>query len=157
MNRISVSTFAAVLAFCLLAAIVANAQQPAAKPYHEGPVWDIGFIHMKAGMEDRYLRYVAENWKREQEALKSAGLVLDYKVIGTEAHSPQDWNLMLMTQFKDLATLEANRDKMEAIAMQLEGGQQKMESGYQDRSTYRDIIGDRLGQEIILTPKGASR
>ncbi len=64
---------------------------------------------------------------------------------------------MLMTQFKDLATLEANRDKMEAVALQLEGGQQRIESGYEQRVAIRDIIGDRLGQEIVLTPKGSTR
>jgi hypothetical protein len=30
---------------------------------------------------------------------------------------------------------------------------QKMLQGYQDRSTWREIIGDRLTREIILEPK----
>lgn len=154
-RRVTRSMLAVVLAFCWLAPICASAQQPPAKPYHEGPVWDIGFIHVKAGMEDRYMRYIADSWKREQEALKNAGYTLDYKVIATEPHGTQDFNVMLMTQYKDLATLEANADKMEALALQLEGGQQKMEGGYQDRASYRDVIGNRLGREIILTPKGA--
>ncbi len=144
-----------VLAVCWLLPVSLMAQQPAAKPYHEGPVWDIAFIHVKAGMEDRYMRYIAETWKREQEALKSAGYILDYKVITTEPHGLQDFNVLLMTEFKDLATLEANTDKMEAVGLQLEGGQQKMETGYQDRASYREVLGDRLGREIILTPKGA--
>jgi hypothetical protein len=128
-----------------------------AKPYRNGPVWDIGFIRAKAGMEDRYLRYIANEWKREQEALKKAGIVLDYKVITTEAHGPSDFNVILMTEFKDLASMEANQDKAEQIALQLEGGTQKMESGYVDRSSYREVLGGRLGQEIILEPKGAAR
>ncbi len=148
------SVLVVVLAFCLLPVAV-FAQQPVTKPYHEGPVWDIGFVKVKAGMEDRYLRYLTTDWKREQEALKNAGYILDYKVITTEPHAPQDFNVMLMTEYKDLATLEANADKMEAVALQLEGGQQKMESGYVDRASYREIIGGRLGREIILTPKGA--
>ncbi len=145
-----------VLAAFAILAVSAFAQQPAPKPYHEGPVWDIGYIRVKAGMEDRYLRFISDSWKREQEALKKAGYVLDYKVIVTEAHGSQDFNVMLMTQYKDLATMEANSDKMETVALQLEGGQQKMETGYQDRASYRDVLGNRLGREIILTPKGAS-
>ncbi len=155
-RRVTQTVLVLALAFCWLLPLSARAQQPAAKPYHEGPVWDIGFIRVKAGMEDRYLRYIADTWKREQEALKNAGYILDYKVITTESHGAQDFNVLLMTQFKDLATLEANSDKMEALAMQLEGSQQKMESGYQDRASYRDVVADRLGREIILTPKGAS-
>ena len=61
---------------------------------------------------------------------------------------------MLMTEYKDLATLEANEDKMEAVAMQaLDMNDQKMLQGYQERSSWREIIGDRLAREIILEPK----
>lgn len=145
----------------LLFALSAVAQQPAgaaattAKPYHDGPVWGITFIRAKAGMEDRYLRYLTQEWKREQQAMKSAGYTLDYKVITTEPHSPQDFNVILMTEFKDLASMEANSDKMEQLGQQLFGGMQKIEAGYQDRASYREIIGDRLGREIILEPKPA--
>jgi len=140
-----------------LLAFSAGAFAQEAKPYHEGPVWDLGFIHAKAGMEDRYLRYIAGDWKREQEALKKAGIVLDYKVITTEAHSPSDFNVILMTEYKDLASMEANEDKAEQIAMQLVGGEQKMEGGYVDRASYREVLGGRLAREIILEPKGAMK
>jgi hypothetical protein len=100
------------------------------------------------------MEYLAMEWKKEQEALKKAGLILDYKVIAAESHSPNDWDLMLMTEFKDLATLEANEDKMEAVAMQaLDLNDQKMIQGYQERASWREIIGDRLTREIILEPK----
>jgi hypothetical protein len=154
MNRsVTRSMLGVALALGLLCPAVALAQQAMAKPYHDGPVWDIAFIKAKAGMEDRYMRYLADEWKREQEALKKAGYILDYKVIVTEPHGPQDFNVMLMTEFKDLATLEANTDKMEALGQQLVGGQSKMESGYMDRASYREVMGDRLGREVVLSPK----
>jgi hypothetical protein len=150
----------ALLAVALGVSMSAGAQQAqpqtTVKPYHSGPVWDIAFIRVKPGMDDRYMRYLADEWKREQEGLKNAGYILDYKVIQTESHSPQDYNVLLMTQFKDLATLEANEDKMEELAQQMFGGMPKIESGYQDRASYREIMGDRLGREIILEPKPAS-
>ena len=153
MNRnVTRSVLGVALAISLLCPLIALAQQ-AAKPYHDGPVWDIAFIKAKAGMEDRYMRYLAEEWKREQEAMKKAGYILDYKVIATEPHGPQDFNVILMTEFKDLATMEANAEKAEALGQQLFGGQSKIESGYQDRGSYREVIGDRLGREVILSPK----
>lgn len=123
------------------------------KPYHDGSVWEIQYIHVKAGMGDRYARYLASDWKKEQDAMQKAGYVLSYKVIGTEAHSPTDPNVILMTEYKDLATMEANADKMEQLGQQLFGGMPKVEAGYLDRASYRDIIGSRLGREIILEPK----
>ena len=101
----------------------------------------------------RELSYVASEWKREQEALKKEGLILSYKVMQTEDHGPDDWNLILMTEVKDLATLEATETKAEAIALQLVGGDQKAQQGYKDRLQIRQIIGNRLAREIVLAPK----
>ncbi len=127
---------------------------PPARPFHDGPVWTLTFVHTKPGLGLKYMEYLATEWKKEQDALKKAGLILDYKVIGAESHSPNDWDLMLMTEFKDLATYEANEDKMEAVAMQaLDLNDQKMLQGYQERSSWREILGDRLAREIILEPK----
>jgi hypothetical protein len=130
------------------------AATPPSRPFHDGPVWTITFVHTKPGLGLKYMEFLATDWKREQEAFKKAGLILDYKVIGAEAHSPTDWDLMLMIEFKDLATLESNEDKMEALSMQaLDMNDQKMIQGYQDRSSWREIIGDRLTREIVLEPK----
>jgi hypothetical protein len=123
------------------------------KPYHDGSVWDMQCIHVKAGMEDRYARYLAGDWKKEQDAMKKAAYVLSYKAIRTEAHNPTDCNVILMTEYKDLATMEANADKAEELSQGLVGGMPQMEAGYTDRSSYRDIIGRRLAHEIVLEPK----
>ena len=140
---IAIGTFAA--------GIVGYAQ--AQRPYRDGSVWEINFIRMKPGMESAYLTYLAGEWKREQEAGKKEGLILSYKVIGTEGHTPGDWNLMLMTEFKDLATMEANQPKFEALAVKLAGSDDKMRQGYKDRLEIREVMGSRLAREIILEPK----
>jgi hypothetical protein len=49
------------------------------KPYHDGSVWEMQCIHVKAGMEDRYARYLVGDWKKEQDAMRKAGYVLSYK------------------------------------------------------------------------------
>lgn len=161
MKKISIAALLVCVALLLPTAVLAQAKSsststptPPVRSFHDGPVWTITFVHTKPGLNLRYMEYLATEWKKEQEALKKAGLILDYKVIGAESHSPNDWDLMLMTEFKDLATLEANEDKMEAVAMQaLDLNDQKMIQGYQERASWRDIIGDRLAREIILEPK----
>jgi hypothetical protein len=157
MKTSTIAILLACVALLLPALVLAQAKAaptPPARSFHDGPVWSITFVHTKPGMGLRYLEYLATEWKREQEALKKAGLSLDYKVIGAESHSPTDWDLMLMTEFKDLATLEANEDKMEAVSMQaLDLNDQKMVQGYQERASWREILGDRLAREIILEPK----
>ncbi len=123
------------------------------RPYHNGSVWSIAFIHVKAGMDSAYMNYLATEWKKEQEAMKSAGIVLSYKVLGVESHTPNEFNLMLMTEYKSLAAMEANEDKAEAIAQQVVGNDQKQMQGYKERMEIREVLGERLAQEIILEPK----
>lgn len=148
-RAIALLAFAAMLLPSLL-----TAQAAPARPFHDGPVWDITFVKAKPGVGLKYMEYLATDWKTEQEALKKAGLILNYMVIATESHGPNDFDLMLMTQFKDLATMEANQDKAEAVANQaLKSNDKKMIEGYQERASWREIIGNRLAREIILEPK----
>jgi hypothetical protein len=145
------AALAAIVLFVGLAGFTTYAQ--VARPYHDGSVWSIAFIRVKAGMDAAYLNYLASDWKREQEAMKAEGIILSYKVIATEAHTPAEFNLMLMTEYKSLAAMEANADKAEALGQKLFGNDQKMMQGYKDRLEIREVLGDRLGREIILEPK----
>jgi hypothetical protein len=104
-------------------------------------------------MEDRYARYLAGDWKKEMDAMKKAGYLISYKVLATESHTPTEANVVLMTEYKDLASMEANQDKAEQLGQQLFGGTPKIEAGYVDRASYRDVVGSRLAREIILEPK----
>jgi hypothetical protein len=145
----------AVLAFAaMLLPTLSIAQSMPVRPFHDGPVWDITFVKAKPGVGLNYMNYLATEWKTEHEALKKAGIILNYMVITTEAHSPTDFDIMLMVQYKDLGTMEANQDKEEAVVNQaLNSNDQKMIAGYQERASWREIIGDRLAREIILEPK----
>ncbi len=122
------------------------------RPFKNGTVWSIGFIRMKPGMETAYLNYIAGAWKREQEALKKDGLIISYKVVQTEAHGSTDWNLMLMTEYKDLATYEKNLEKADALLQTVIGNDEKQRQGYRERLEIREVLAERLGREIVLEP-----
>jgi hypothetical protein len=136
----------------LIAAVSVFAQVN--RPYHNGSVWSISFIRIKPGMDTAYLNYVAGSWKAEQEAQKKDGNILSYKVMSVEGHTPGEFNLMLMTEYKNLATMEANEDKSEAVAQRVVGNDEKQMQGYKDRLEIREVMGIRLAREVILEPKG---
>ena len=148
-KRMVVGSFAVVL---MIAAISVFAQIN--RPYHDGTVWNISFIRIKPGMDTAYMNYLAGSWKAEQEAQKKDGNILSYKVLTVEGHTPTEFNLMLMTEYKSLAAMEANQDKSEAVAQKVVGNDETQMKGYNDRLAIREIIGDRLAREIILEPKG---
>lgn len=147
-NRILISSLI-VLILTLSVVVVAQV----ARPYRNGSVWSIGFIKMKPGMETAYLNYVAGDWKREQEALKKDGQIVSYKVLTTENHGSNDWNIMLMTEYKDMATMEANEAKADNLLQTVIGTDEKQMQGYRDRLQIREIMENRLAREIILEPK----
>ena len=147
-NRMLVSSLIVLL---LMASVVVVAQVN--RPFRNGSVWSVSFIRMKPGMENAYLKYVASEWKREQEALKKDGQILSYKVITTEAHGSNDWNIMLMSEYKDLATMEANETKADNLAQTVVGNDETQMQGYRNRLQIREVLDVRLAREIVLEPR----
>ena len=123
------------------------------RPYHNGSVWNVSFIRIKPGMNTAYMNYLAGQWKYEQEAQKKDGNILSYKVMSVEGHTTGEFNLMLMTEYKNLATMEANEDKADAVAQRVVGNDEKQMQGYKERAEIREVMGNRVAREIILEPK----
>lgn len=138
---------------CLLLLAGLSIYAQVRRPYHSGSVWTMAFIRMKPGMESAYLNYIATDWKKEQEELKKAGLSVSYKVLTTEGHNAADFNIILMTEYKDLATLEANEAKQDALVQRVVGDDEKQRQGYRERLEIREVLADRLAREIILEPR----
>jgi hypothetical protein len=147
-NRMLVGSLI-VLILTVSVAVVAQVK----RPYRNGSVWSVAFIKMKPGMETAYLSYIAGDWKREQEALKKDGQIISYKVLTTEAHGTSDWNIVLMSEYKDLATMEANEAKADNLLQTVIGSDEKQMQGYRDRLQIREVQDIRLAREIVLEPR----
>lgn len=149
--KIKRTLIGALICLLLLAGISIYAQ--VSRPYRNGSVWTLAFIRMKPGMESAYLDYIATDWKKSQEESKKAGLILSYKVMTTESHNAGDFNIILMTEYKDLTTMEANEDKADALAQRVVGNDEKQRQGYRERLEVREVLADRLAREMVLEPK----
>jgi len=151
-NRIVVGSL---IALVLTLSVVVFAQVN--RPFRNGTVWSIGFIRMKPGFETAYLNYVAGDWKREQDALKKDGQIISYKILQTEAHGSTDFNLMLLTEYKDLATYEKNLEKADALLQTVIGDDNKQRQGYRERLEIREVLADRIAREIVLEPSSSAK
>jgi hypothetical protein len=154
MKRVTALVVGVFVTACVLAAGLSVYAQ-VTRPYRNGSVWQMSFIRMKPGMDSAYLNYIATDWKRVQESAKKEGLILSYRVLTTEGHGPTDWNIILMTEYKDLATLEASEQKSDALFQKVVGDDQKQMAGYKERLEIREVVGTRLAREIVLEPRVA--
>jgi hypothetical protein len=145
-----------IVGFCVAACVLVaglSVYAQATRPYRNGSVWEMSFIRIKPGMDAAYLNYIATDWKRVQEGAKKEGLILSYRVLTTEGHGATDFNMILMTEYKDLATLEASEQKSDAFFQKAVGDDQKQMAGYKERLEIREVMGTRLAREIVLEPR----
>jgi hypothetical protein len=141
----TVSTFLLIV-FALTFSTTISAQE---KSYKDGSVWQIGFIKANANMNVEYLNNLKNNWKVIRDEAVKQGLILSYKILQGSAANPEDWDIMLMTEYKSLAAMEASEDKWEAISKKIIGGEDAMKKLNESRVSMRTIYGGKLLKEVI--------
>jgi len=119
-------------------------------PYTEGSVWQLTMVKAKYGMTDDYLKGLAKTFKGTMEEAKKQGLVLDYKILVGDAANPQDFDILLMTESKNMAALDNAREKFDPIARKVEGSPDQQRDTAVKRVELRQILGDKLMREVIL-------
>jgi hypothetical protein len=139
------------LAAALLVSLSLPAQSVAqGLPYKEGSVWSVGFIKTKPGMTNDYYRNLAQNWRMTNEAAKKEGLVLSYKILSGPAANTDDWDIMLLIEYKNMAAMDGMAEKMEELGSKIMGSEDQRRAGAIKRNEIRDILGGKLVREIIL-------
>jgi hypothetical protein len=119
-------------------------------PYKNGSVWSVGFVKTKPGMKNDYLKNLAENWKRMNEEAMKQGWILSYKVLSGTAANQEDWDMMLLIEYKNMAALDGMDEKVEALSAKLMGSEDQRKVGALKRNEIRELLGGKLVREIIL-------
>jgi len=138
----------ALAALSLGIASLCSAQSDA--PYTEGPVWNITMVKVKPGMGDEYLKGLAKTFKGSLEEAKKQNLVLDYKILLGNAATPQDFDILLMVESKNMAALDNGREKFDPIARKTVGTTDQQQAIQVKRLDVREIMGTKLMREITL-------
>jgi hypothetical protein len=140
--------------FFALAMISSSLEAQDAPLYSEGSVWNLTFVKLKANMGDDYLKGLSKTWKSSMDELVRQKLLKSYKILMGEASNPQDFDLILMTEFENYASMDPNpekdkiRDEIEKKIRDAMGEEfQKTVANY---STLREITGRKTMREIFL-------
>src|ERR1700751_1158245 len=118
--------------------------------YTDGPVVNVAAIRTEYGKFDQYMQYLETTWKADQEAAKSAGYIVSYRVVRVEARGENDADIYLVTNSKNWAAFAGASAKADAIAKQVEGTLAASNQGAVDRAKIRRVLGSWTGQELAL-------
>ncbi len=135
-------------AFSFVAASLCLGQSDA--PYTDGPVWTITMVKTKPGMADDYLKNLAQIYKATNDEAKKQGIIMDYKILLGADSTPQDFDILLMQEFKNMAAFDGLREKTDPIARKLIGSEDVQRQGAVKRMEIREIMGNKLMREITL-------
>jgi hypothetical protein len=136
-----------ITAFCLIAGY-SGAQSGA--PYTEGPVWDITMVKTKPGMGDDYLKGLGQTLKGAMEEQKKQGIIMDYKVLLGDTSNRDDFNILIMVEYKNMAAFDGLREKTDPIMAKVVGNQDAQRQMAVKRLDVREILGTKTMREVTL-------
>jgi hypothetical protein len=117
--------------------------------YKEGSVWSVSFVKSNSGMGEDYLNNLKTTWKAVNDEALKQGLILSYKILSGSSANPQDFDIMLLVESKNLASLEGNDEKWDAIYKKTIGDEATMKQLRESRVSMRTIYGGKLMREIV--------
>src|SRR5262249_31996502 len=119
-------------------------------PYTEGSVWTITMVKAKPGMTDEYLKGLAKTFKGTLDEAKKQNVIMDYKILLGPAATPQDFDILLMVESKNMAALDGLREKTDPIARKIVGTPEQQLATQTKRLEIREILGTKNMREITL-------
>ncbi|MEZ5196673.1 MAG: hypothetical protein R2764_09805 [Bacteroidales bacterium] len=152
MKKMTMSIFAMI--FFLLVILPGQTDAQTDKPYESGTVWNLTFVKLHANMGDEYLKGLNKTWKASMDEMVKQKLIVSYKILSGQAANEDDFDLLLMVEMENLASLDPNperdkkMDEVEKKVVDAMGDEfKKTVSSY---STMRDIQGSKMMREIYL-------
>ena len=100
--------------------------------------------------QDDYLRWLASDWKRQEEALKKAGVILSYHVYMVQNARNGEPDIMLAQEYKNMAVFDQSQAQQYALQAKIAGSIAKSNHAQAARGSIRTIMGDMMLREAVL-------
>ena len=144
--------WAARLTVCTAFFLFTQNAQAQSDVYDSGTVWTLSIIRIDANMDDEYLERLSKTWKASMDEAKKDQLILDYKILKGSATNQDDFNLLLMVEFKNMASMDPDpvKDaKWKAIRERIRARPDHQEI-IQRYGEIRQFFGQKVMREIVL-------
>ena len=118
--------------------------------YAEGPVTEVTSIHVEYGHFEEYIDWLNATWKPFMEAMKKAGLIIDYKVFKLTPKSLDQPNIYLWITFKNGAAAFDKGVELEEVAKKVVCNTECQNKASVARNEYRKVLGIEYVRELML-------
>lgn len=78
------------------------------------------------------------------------GIIMDYRILIGNSSNRDDFDILLMEQFENMAAFDGLREKTDPIARKIIGGEEQIRQGAIKRMEIREILGSKTMREITL-------
>jgi len=120
------------------------------RQYTDGPVTEVNYLQVEYGHFPEYIAWLNSTWKPTMEAMKKAGLIIDYKVVRATPKTPDQPNAILMITFKDGTAALDKGVEQEEVAKKVIGSTEVQNKARVGRNQYRKVLGIEYVRELIL-------
>jgi L-rhamnose mutarotase len=120
------------------------------RQYTDGPVTEVDYIQVEYGHFAEYIDWLNSTWKPTMEAMKKAGIIIDYKIFQATPKSPDQPNIYIWITFKNAAAALDKGVEQEYVARKVIGSTEFQNKKRVERSGYRKVVGTEFIRELIL-------
>jgi hypothetical protein len=125
----------------------------ALETYEEGPVWQIMTFRTPPGKTELSLKNIATVWEHQLKLAVKEGVLVDYKVLTKWSSSPDDWNIMVIEIFPNMASYDTfwqDWAEIDAKTVETPEFEERFE---RVQSTGTEFLGTVFAREVRLKPQ----
>ena len=125
----------------------------ALETYEEGPVWQIMTFRTAPGKTEINLKNIATVWEHQLKLAVEKRVLVDYKVLTKWSSSPDDWNIMVIEIFPNMASYDTFWEDWAAIDAETVDTPAFQERFDRLQKTGTQFLGTVFAREVHLKPQ----
>ena len=131
----------------------AQTAQVALDTYDEGPVWQMMTFRTAPGKTELHLKNIATVWEHQLKLAVEKSVLVDYKVLTKWSSHPEDWNIMVIEIFPNMASYDTfwqDWADIDAETVDTEAYQERRDGL---KPTGTQFLGTVFAREVQLKPQ----
>ena len=118
--------------------------------YTPGTVWQFSSIQVEPGQFEKYVDYLAGNWRKINELGKKEGMVVSYHVFTDNDARKDEPDLILAIEYKDYYSNAQQLALQKKVEAMLASDAHKLDAASGERKVMRKLVGNMQLQELLL-------